>query len=118
MKNKNIHYLMIKNGKIYSLDTNNLIQTMNEEFEYFFDSRDYLFEEYKDIRIFVKDESIFTEKETIYYHFGGKLVETFHGTIIFAKLRTTCFSSLSKKEETFIKRKLIPINDTQFEIYD
>ena len=45
---KAIRYLKVKDGNISVEYTNDLIQAMKEEYEYFFDTSDHLFDRYED----------------------------------------------------------------------
>ena len=103
---KAIRYLKVKDGNISVEYTNDLIQAMKEEYEYFFDTSDHLFDRYEDIRVFVKDMSFFDEEPSIEYYRNGRLSMTFNGTVFFAKLGTYCVRSLSKKEVSFLLRNL------------
>ena len=106
-KNKNaIRYLKVKHGKVSEEYTDDFISVMNEEYGYFFDTTDYLFERYPDIRVFVKDESLFTEEPSVYYYQDDELLMTFNGTVFFAKLGKSKVRSLSKKETAFLLRNL------------
>ena len=75
------------------------------EYSYFYDTTDNLFFEYPDIRVFVKDESLFSERESVYYYQDGILNTTFNGTVFFGKLGTYKPLSLSKREISFLKKK-------------
>ena len=56
MKNcKPVRYIIVKDGQIDVRYTSNFIQLIKDEFQYFFDSTDYLFDDYPDVRVFVKD---------------------------------------------------------------
>lgn len=103
---KAIRYLKVKDGNISVEYTNDLIQAMKEEYEYFFDTSDHLFDRYEDIRVFVKDMSFFDEEPSIECYRGGRLSMTFNGTVFFAKLGKYCVRSLSKKEVSFLLRNL------------
>ena len=103
---KAIRYLKVKDGNISVEYTNDLIQAMKEEYEYFFDASDHLFDRYEDIRVFVKDMSFFDEEPSIECYRGDRLSMTFNGTLFFAKLGTYCVKSLSKKEVSFLSRSL------------
>ena len=85
---KAIRYLKVKDGNISVEYTNDLIQAMKEEYEYFFDTSDHLFDRYEDIRVFVKDMSFFDEEPSIECYRGDRLSSTFNGTVFFAKLGT------------------------------
>ena len=103
---KAIRYLKVKDGNISVEYTNDLIQAMKEEYEYFFDTSDHLFDRYEDIRVFVKDMSFFDEEPSIECYRGDRLSMTFNGTVFFAKLGKYCVRSLSKKEVSFLLRNL------------
>ena len=120
MGNKNdkrqIKYVIVKNGTAEVRYTDDFIGMMKNEYRYFFDTTDYLFEKYPDIRVFVKDESLFTEKPTVYYCQDNELITTFNGTVFFAKLGITRVRSLSKRETSFLLRNLNRRDDDTFEI--
>ena len=106
-KNKNtIRFLSVKDGNIDVAYTDDFIQMMKDEYDYFFDTSDHLFDRYEDIRVFVKDMSFFDEEPSIECYRGGRLSMTFNGTVFFAKLGKYCVRSLSKKEVSFLLRNL------------
>ena len=119
MSNKNnkrrVRYMIVKNGTAEVRYTDDFIGMMKNEYHYFFDTTDYLFERYPDIRVFVKDESLFTEKPTVYYCQDSELITTFNGTAFFAKLGITRVRSLSKKEISFLLKNLRRRDDNTFE---
>ena len=98
--------MIIRDGDISVGYSDDLIRTINEEYNYYFDTTDNLFFEYPDIRVFVKDESAFTEDESVYYYQDGKLNMTFNGTVFFGKLGINKPVSLSHRELNFLKRNL------------
>ena len=114
--NKLIRYLIIRNGNVAIGYTDDFIRLMDDEYHYFFDSCDDLFDSYPDIRVFVKDESLFSEKPTVYYYDDQKLMTTFNGTVFFAKLGTTKVRSLSEKEVSFLLKNLNRRCDGCYEI--
>ncbi|MBR0420657.1 MAG: hypothetical protein IJI66_15950 [Erysipelotrichaceae bacterium] len=116
-KNKNtIRFLSVKDGNIDVAYTDDFIQMMKNEYDYFFDTSDHLFDRYPDIRVFVKDESLFTENPTVYYYQDNEPITTFNGTVFFAKLGMYCVRSLSKKEVSFLLRNLKRNNDDIYSI--
>ena len=103
---KPVRYMIIRNGSIDIRYTDDFLKVLDDEYHYFFDSSDYLFDQYPDIRVFVKDESLFTDKPAVYYYDDHQLTATFNGTVFFAKLGTTKARSLSKKETSFLLKNL------------
>lgn len=117
MKNcKPVRYIIVKDGQIDVRYTSNFIQLIKDEFQYFFDSTDYLFDDYPDVRVFVKDESLFTERPSVFYYYDHELFTTFNGTVFFAKLGTYKPRSLSKREVAFLLKNLKPRDDGNFDI--
>lgn len=113
---KPVRYMMIKNGNIDIGYTDDFVRLMKDEFHYYFDSCDCLFDRYPDIRVFVKDESLFDEKPTVYFYDNHQLMTTFNGTVFFAKLGTTRVRSLSKKEVGFLLKNLRRREDGCYDI--
>ena len=107
---------MIRNGKAEVRYTDDFIRMMKEEYHRFFDTTDYLFDRYPDIRVFVRDESLFDDVPQIWYYQDNKLYMTFNGTVFFAKLGMYYVRSLSKKEVSFLLRNLNRRDDDTFEI--
>ena len=116
-KNKNaIRYLKVKHGTVSEEYTEDLISVMKKEYDYFFDTTDDLFDRYPDIRVFVKDESLFSEEPSVNYYQDDELLMTFNGTVFFAKLGRTKVRSLSKKETQFLLRNLKRNDDGTYSI--
>ena len=113
---KPVRYMIIRNGSIDVGYTDDFLKVLDDEYHYFFDSSDYLFDQYPDIRVFVKDESLFTDKPTVYYYDDHKLTATFNGTVFFAKLGATKVRSLSKQEAGFLMKNLKRRDDDCFDI--
>ena len=109
-------YMIIRKGTAEVRYTDDFIGMMKNEYRYFFDTTDYLFDRYPDIRVFVKEESLFTQKPTVYYCQDSEPLTTFNGTVFFAKLGITKVRSLSKKEISFLLRNLNRRDDDTFEI--
>lgn len=114
--NKPVRYMIIKDGNISTQYSDDLMKTINEEYGYFYDTADSLFFEYPEIRVFVRDESLFSEKESVYYYQGGILNMTFNGTVFFGKLGIYKPLSLSEREISFLKRNLKKDNDGIYHI--
>ena len=114
--NKPVRYMIIKDGNISTQYSDDLMKTINEEYGYFYDTADNLFFEYPDIRVFVRDESLFSEKESVYYYQDGVLNMTFNGTVFFGKLGVNRPLSLSEREISFLKRNLKKDNDGIYHI--
>lgn len=108
--------MIIRNKDFYVEYSDDFIRTVNEEYGSYFDTTDNLFFEYPDIRVFVKDESLFTEKETVYYYQNRELNMTFNGTVFFGKLGVNKPLSLSDKEINFLKRNLKKDQDGKYHI--
>ena len=113
---KMIRYLLVKDGRTELAYTDDFMKLMKNEFNYFFDTADDLFERYPDIRVFVKDESLFTEKPALYYYQDNELITTFNGTVFFAKLGSCCIRSLSQKEVSFLLKNLNKDEDGTYRI--
>lgn len=111
-----IRYLRVKDGTVSEEYTEDLFTLMKKEYGYFFDTTDHLFDRYPDIRVFVKDESLFTEKPAINYLHDNELLMTFNGTVFFGKLGKTKVRSLSKKEIKFLLKNLKRNNDDIYSI--
>ena len=93
--------MIIKDGNISTQYSDDLMKTINEEYGYFYDTADNLFFEYPEIRVFVRDESLFSEKESVYYYQDGILNMTFNGTVFFGKLgvnRPLSLDEMTEKE--------------------
>ena len=114
--NKPVRYMIIKDGNISTQYSDDLMKTINEEYGYFYDTADSLFFEYPEIRVFVRDESLFSEKESVYYYQDGILNMTFNGTVFFGKLGVNRPLSLSEREISFLKRNLKKDNDGIYHI--
>ena len=108
--------MIIKDGNISIQYSDDLMKTINKEYSYFYDTTDNLFFEYPDIRVFIKDESLFSEKESVYYYQDGILNMTFNGTVFFGKLGVNRPLSLSEREISFLKRNLKKDNDGIYHI--
>ena len=115
-KEKQIRYMVIKDGCIDVEYSDDFIKTMKEEFRCFFDTTDNLFMKYPDIRVFVKDESLWTDEPSVFYCQDHKLMMTFNGTVFFAKLGNNCVRSLSKKEVSFLLKNLSRNDDGTYSI--
>ena len=111
-----IRYRSVRDGNIDVAYTDDFIQMMKNEYDYFFDTSDHLFDRYPDIRVFVKDESLFTEEPSVNYYRDNELLMTFNGTVFFEKLGKTKVRSLSKKEVSFLLRNLKRNNDDIYSI--
>ena len=117
MKDKKmIRYLLVKDENASVEYTDDFVKMMKHEFNYFFDTTDQLFDRYPDIRVFVKDESLFSEKPAVYYYQDNELITAFNGTMFFAKLGTHCIRSLSKKEAAFLLKNLKKDEDGTYRI--
>ena len=108
--------MIIKDGNISTQYSDDLMKTINEEYGYFYDTADNLFFEYPEIRVFVRDESLFSEKESVYYYQDGILNMIFNGTVFFGKLGIYKPLSLSEREISFLKRNLKKDNDGIYNI--
>lgn len=108
--------MIIKDGNISTQYSDDFMKTIDDEFEYYYDTTDNLFFEYPDIRVFVKEESLFTEKESIYYYQDNELNMAFNGTVFFGKLGVNRPLSLSDREISFLKRSLKKDNDGTYHI--
>ena len=115
-KRKQIRYMVIKDGCIDIGYTDDFIRMIKDEFKYFYDTTDYLFDKYPDIRVFVKEESLFSEEPSVSYYRDNELLMTFNGTVFFAKLGKSKVRSLSKKEVSFLLRNLKRSNDGIYRI--
>ena len=113
---KQIRYMIIKDGCIDVRYSNDFIKKMKDEFHYFFDTTDNLFKRYPNIRVFVKEESLWTDEPSIFYCRDNEQDMTFNGTVFFAKLGTYCVRSLSKKEVSFLLKNLKKRDDGMFHI--
>lgn len=108
-------YLMIKNGDVVAIETRNVLKSIVNEFE-MFDYRDYLFDEDLDIYVFVKDLSYYDDNHTVYYYYGDDLIETFNGTVIFARMVENGFRTLSKNDIELINNHLSRIDRNSFKL--
>lgn len=109
-------YMKVKE-RIISIDyTDDLFSVMKDEYDSFIDTTDNLFGRYPDIRVFVKEESLFTEKPSVNYYQNDELMMTFNGTVFFAKLGKTKVRSLSKKETEFLLKNLSRNDDGTYSI--
>lgn len=108
-------YLMIKNGDVVTIETRNVLKSIVNEFE-MFDYRDYLFDEDLDIYVFVKDLSYYDDNHTVYYYYGDDLIETFNGTVIFAKMVENGFRTLPKNDIELINNHLSRIDRNSFKL--
>lgn len=108
-------YLMIKNGDVVAIETRNVLKSIVNEFKVF-DYRDYLFDEDLDIYVFVKDLSYYDDNHTIYYYYGDDLIETFNGTVIFARMVENGFRTLSKNDIELINNHLSRIDRNSFKL--
>ena len=113
---KPVRYIIIRDESADIRYTDDFLELIRNEFRYFFDSTDCLFDRYPDIRVFVKDESLFTEKPSVYYYDDHKLMTTFNGTVFFAKLGIAKVRSLSKKEADFLLKNLKRRDDRCYDI--
>ena len=104
--NNTIRYLKVKHGMVSEEYTDDFISMMKNEYDYFFDTAEYLFDRHPDIRVFVKEESLFSERPSVYYYRDSELLMTFGGTVFFAKLGKTKVRSLTKKEMQFLLKNL------------
>jgi len=114
--NRCIRYVAVKGGNVSIGYIQDFMKMMKDEYDHRFDSTDCLFDRYPDIRVFVKDESLFTEKPTVYYCRDNELMMTFNGTVFFAKLGITGVRSLSKKETAFLLNNLKRNDDNTYSI--
>lgn len=108
-------YLMIKNGDVAAIETRNVLKSIVNEFKVF-DYRDYLFDEDFDIYVFVKDLSYYDDNHTVYYYYGDDLIETFNGTVIFARMVENGFRTLSKNDIELINNHLSRIDRNSFKL--
>ena len=108
-------YLMIKNGDAVAIETRNVLKSIVNEFKVF-DYRDYLFDEDLDIYVFVKDLSYYDDNHTVYYYYGDDLIETFNGTVIFARMVENGFRTLSKNDIELINNHLSRIDRNSFKL--
>ena len=108
-------YLMIKNGDVVAIETRNVLKSIVNEFKVF-DYRDYLFDEDLDIYVFVKDLSYYDDNHTVYYYYGDDLIETFNGTVIFARMVENGFRTLSKNDIELINNHLSRIDRNSFKL--
>lgn len=119
MNKKEITYIQLKDGNLTVKTTSDFKMIMKQEFkDGRFDTTDYLFEEDKDIRVFVEDESIYTLPESVYFFYGTELAHIFHGTVLLAKMGVNSFRSLSNKSIRIITSRLEVNNDQTFSIFD
>lgn len=108
-------YLMIKNGDVVAIETRNVLKSIVNEFK-MFDYRDYMFDEDLDIYVFVKDLSYYDDNHAVYYYYGDDLIETFNGTVIFARMVENGFRTLSKNDIELINNHLSRIDRNSFKL--
>lgn len=119
MSNKEITYVMIKNGDISINKTNNIKRVFKKEFdEGRFDSRDWLFKEDLDIRVFVENESVFTKPETLYFYVDNEIEEIFYGTVIFTRLTEKSFETLTDEKLSLIINSIKLTDNNKFVIFN
>ncbi len=106
---------MIKNGDVVAIETRNVLKSIVNEFK-MFDYRDYMFDEDLDIYVFVKDLSYYDDNHTVYYYYGDDLIETFNGTVIFARMVENGFRTLSKNDIELINNHLSRIDRNSFKL--
>lgn len=100
-----MRYLLIKDHTLTVKETEDFLSLLKEELgEY--DSCDWLFDEDPDIRAFVRDLSIYDQKETLRFYCLGELSQIYCGTVIFAKTGKYSFRSLSLEDISLLQRKL------------
>lgn len=116
--NNTIRYVIVKDGAVDVKYADDFISLMKDEYNYFFDSADCLFDRYLDIRVFVKEGSCFNEKPTMYYFDNNELMTSFNGTVFFAKLGKTKVMSLSNKEVNFLLNNIKRRDDGLFVVHN
>ena len=113
-KNKAFRYIVIKDGKADLRYTDDFSKLLKEEFQSGYESDDFLFYPYKDIRVFVGSLSQFEEEKSLIVYTKGDRSEgyTLNGTVLFGKLsESSGFRSLSKKETIFLMKGLSIVNE-------
>lgn len=108
-KNKAFRYIVIKDGKADLRYTDDFSKLLKEEFQSGYESDDFLFYPYKDIRVFVGSLSQFEEKKSLIVYTKNDKSEgyTLNGTVLFGKLsESSGFRSLSKKETIFLMKNI------------
>lgn len=107
--NKKLRYIIIKNGKMDLKYTDDFSKILEKEFSFHYESDDFLFYPFKDIRVFVGFLSQFEEKKSLSVYTKNDKSEgyTLNGTILFGKLtKNSGFRSLSKKEAKFLMKNI------------
>lgn len=104
-------------GKISIRHTKDFTETLKEEYGYY-DTTDCFFDEKPNIRVFVKQSSVFMDlPDTLFYYRDGELIDILSGKVLIAKDRYSHFGPLSDKDIRFIIKKLITGNNNSFNIY-
>ena len=103
-----VQYIKIENEKISVNKTDNFEKVLKQAFNSnTFGTRNYPFNDGKDICVFTEDLSIHDKSETLQICQNDQLLENFFGTVIFGKMDGCNFKSLSDKNVKLIINKLV-----------
>ncbi len=110
-------YIHIHNGDMQVMETSDLINAVKEAFVCF-DSTDCVFSDHPQIRVFVKDGSIYDEPVSVRVCYSDCEDMIFCGDVIIGKLNTWSQGTLTNKEIQYLLTHLIPAGYNSFIAYE